>query len=159
MIKRSALYIFRNLEHTVLLDVVNQTFQQVVDGGDVYRAKFLLNEKAVALGDNRFQKAREAILDIGDVSAGDLVIDMDGVVGKVVSFWKKQDHPAVFVVLDAYRCVNSDIKIQATDGSTRRFVDSDTIVDVLFWCDISPGIIRVAIPSALVLPKGKLPMR
>ena len=45
MVKRAALYTFRDIEHTVLADVVNTTFQQIIGGHDLYTDAFLVTPR------------------------------------------------------------------------------------------------------------------
>ena len=104
---------FRHIEHTVLHDLVNQTFQQAQDGGDLYRTHFLIHGQGTSLAGQAFHQSRSAMLKIGHISAGDLVIDTNGVVGKLIKCWQKVDSPEIILELDTYRCVNNDAKIHS----------------------------------------------
>ena len=150
-IKAAALYVFRHLEHTVLVDVVNQAIQQIIDGHDLYSAVFLVHPRThVQLGGFNFFRSRSGIMRIGQVSAGDLVIDDVGGVGKVISFWQRENDHRLTIEIDAYPCVNNDISIRATLRSHRDFVTSESLIDTCIWVEDSPGIIHVTVPPALL---------
>ena len=54
---------------------------------------------------------------VGVVSANDVVIIREGIVGKVASFWQEIGGGAVYASISAYRCINGDTKLRATDNS------------------------------------------
>lgn len=152
-IKRAALYVFRHIEHTVLIDVVNGMFQQVVDGHDLYRTNFLISPHDVLLAGLALRRSRSAVLKtIGHVHVNDLMIDDNARVGKARAFWQQYPQPDLFVELDLYRCVGGDVRVWATTNPKRIFVNANTMIDTLLWYEDSAGIIRVAIPPALLLP-------
>ena len=113
MIKKAALYVFRNLEHTVLNDVVNTTFQQVITGHDLYKEAFLLTPHDFKIGGRDFRRSRDACIRIGHVVVGDLVVNVHGLVGRIVSCLQTPDNLIVLEV-DAYPCLNDDIRFVST---------------------------------------------
>ena len=88
-VKRSALHIFRHMEHTVLFDLVNKCFQQVIEGHDPYTPTFLVNACSQATTDGAYQSSRRAVLRIGEAAVGDLIITDAGLVGKIIAFFQK----------------------------------------------------------------------
>ena len=135
----------------MLSDVVNTTFEQVSGGHDLYKDVFLLLPRDDQIGGVIMQRSRAAVVRIGHVRAGDLVITTSGVIGCVVCFWQSHHNEQVAVEVDIYPCVNNDIRFAAKSQSRRGFFRHTSLVDTLLWIDESPGIIRIAIPPALLL--------
>ena len=153
LIKRAALYVFRHMEHTVLVDVINTMFQQIEHGADLYRACFLVSPRLVEFQGVRLYRSGAAVLRIGHVARGDLIITNTGVVAKIVTFMRKDSVEClldIFAEVDVYPCVNGDLKYASSARSTRRFLDCKTFVDCLIWLEESPGLIRISIPPALL---------
>ena len=71
-VKDAALHVFRYMEHTVLVDVVNQMCQQLVDGHDLFSNMFLVNGRPCKLQPEVMSSPR-AVLECGMVAAGDVL--------------------------------------------------------------------------------------
>ena len=150
LIKKAALYIFRHLEHTVLTDVVNTTFQQVLSGHDLYKDAFLIMPHEVEVSGIDFRRSRSACCRIGHVSARDLVMNVHGRVGRVVSCWQRISDELIVLEVDAYPCLNNDISVVSSAQAVRGFFEQVDLVDTLLWIEDSPGIIRVSVPPAVL---------
>jgi hypothetical protein len=150
MIKRAALYIFRNLEHTVLTDVVNTTFQQVISGHDLYSETFLIMPHDCEIGGLDFRRSRAACCRIGHVAVGDLVVNVHGCVGCIVCCWQKASDNLIVLEVDAYPCLNDDVRFVSKAQASKSFFELREIVDSLIWIEESPGIIRICLPPALL---------
>jgi hypothetical protein len=122
---------------------------QVKKGTDIYKESFLVRPSSTSFNDIVFRQSRYAILHIGSVRAGDLIINTDGLLGSVAGFWQHGDGD-IFVAVDAYECVNSDPRLRALQRHHRVFFDAHTIIDSLIWVEESPAIIRVSLPPALL---------
>ena len=149
-VKRSALHVFRHIEHTVLVDLVNKSFQQVIEGHDLYSGFFLVNPKDVRVAGLAFRKSKSAVLLIGETCAGDLVIDEHGVAGLVIAFWQTVGQNEIYAEIDAYECINDDARFRSTARVQRLFIASNSIIDALIWYTVSPTIIRLSLPPALL---------
>ena len=79
-----------------------------------------------------------------------MVINESGDVAKVISIWQKVSEDGLILEVEAYPCINDDLKYRATQRSRADFFKSESIVDVLIWYEDSPGIICVPIPLALL---------
>ena len=152
VIKASALWVFRHIEHTVLHDVLNKSIVQILDGHDLYNEAFLAGPvKSIELASVVFRRSRKCVLRIGQVSAGDLIINDSGDVAKVLSVFQQSiGDVELLLEVDVYPSINGDIRCRATDRSCRRFFRSSSIIDVLIWYEQSPNSIRCAIPPALL---------
>jgi len=148
-VKRSALHIFRHMEHTVLVDIVNKSFQQLAEGIDLYKEAFLVRAKTAALAGQAFHRSKYAVLHIGAVQHGDIVINEQGIVGAVAEFWQQGDGH-IFAAVDAFECIDDNPQIRAVQRSHRVFFEASTIVDSLIWVEESPAIVRVSLPPALL---------
>lgn len=149
-VKRAALYVFRHLEHTVLVDLVNTTFQQVADGHDLYNKEFLVTPHNVHVDGRHMRRARSAVLRIGLTSHGDMIVSTTGVVGTVINFWQFIGDATFFVEIDAHECINNDTRFRSKDRVERLCLETSSIVDSLVWVYDSPSIIRVSLPPALL---------
>lgn len=149
-VKRSALHIFRHMEHTVLFDLVNKCFQQVIEGHDLYTPTFLVNACSQATTDGAYQSSRRAVLRIGETAVGDLIITDAGVVGKIIAFFQKSGDDTIVAEMDAYECSGGDTRFRCQNRPHRMFFDCRAIVDSLVWYQYSPSIIRVSIPPSLL---------
>ena len=149
-VKHAALYIFRHLEHTVLVDLVNTCFQQVIDGHDLYKAVWQVRPSSVDIGGRVFLRSRSAVLMIGMTSAGDVVMTETGIVGRIVNFWQAAGEETLYAAITAYECINNDTRFRSTERSQQLVCDSGTIVDALVWVWESPAIMRVSIPRSVL---------
>ena len=150
MVKQCAVNVFRHFEHTVLIDVVNQSIEQVLSGHDLYDAEFLISPKAVVLSSIGFRVANRCVIRVGMVAAGDLVITNTGDVGKIVKVFQRVSDDLVLLEVDAYPSINGDTACRSTSRQYHDFFESKSIVDTLIWYFDSPGIIRFSIPAALL---------
>ena len=149
-LKQIAVHIYRHFEHTVLTDVLNQSIQQVLSGHDIYTEEFLICPKNTTLSAIAFRVARRYIGRVGEISAGDLVIDNRAHVGKVVGIYQRVSDGLVFLKVDAYPCIGGDVAWRATDRQYPDFFESTAIIDVLIWYYDSPSIVRFSVPPALL---------
>ena len=151
LIKSSALWVFRHLEHSVLHDVLNKSIVQILDGHDLYKGAFLVAPvKSIELASVVFRRSRKCVLRIGLFSAGDLIINDDGDVAKVLSVFQQCIDDEVLLEVDVYPSINGDTRCRATDRSHRRVFKASSMIDVLIWYEDSPNIIRCAIPPVLL---------
>lgn len=153
MVKECCVNVFRNFEHTVLTDIVNQSMQQVLDGHDLYLEEFLICPKQVVLDTIQFRVANRCVTRVGMICAGDLVINDIGGVGKVVKVFQRISDNLIFLEIDAYPCLPGKMNYLATSQQHRDFFASKSIIDLLIWYFDSPGIIRFSIPAALLYKK------
>ena len=87
---------------------------------------------------------------VGQVKSGDLVMTDLGVVAKVRSIWQRVPHGRFVVEVDEYECINNDIRVRSSTRTSHAFLYAESIIDVLIWYEDSPGIIRCAVPPALL---------
>ena len=97
-----------------------------------------------------FRRSRKCVLRIGEVSAGDLIINDSGDVAKVLSVFQQSLDVELLLEVDFYPSINGDIRCRATDNSHSGFFKASSIIDVLIWYEDSPNVIRCAIPPALL---------
>ena len=62
-----------------------------------------------------------------------MVINESGDVAKVISIWQKVSEDGWILEVEAYPCINDDLKYRATQRSRADFFKSESIVDVLIW--------------------------
>ena len=134
------------MEHTVLCDVVNKCFQQVTEGHDLYSASFLVRPR----GCGGFRQSRAAVLLISETTAGDIVVNDAGVIGMVIAFWQHPTDVSIYAEVDAYECLANDARVRSQARTHRVFFDSRTIIDACVWYTVSPTVIRVSVPPALL---------
>ena len=101
---------------------------QILDGHDLYREMFLIAPvQSIELASVVFRRSRKCVLRIGQVSAGDLIINDSGDVGKVLSAFQQSIDVELLLEVDFYPPINGDIRRRATNISRRRYFQS--IVD------------------------------
>ena len=150
-IKASALWVFRNIEHTVLEDVLNKSIVQLQDGHDLYKAEFLVAPvHSMELGSVVFRRSRRCVMRIGEVSAGDMIINDSGDVAKVLSIFQPSIDAQLIFEVEAYPMINGDIRSRAMDRGHKQFLPACSIIDVLIWYEDPPSTLRCAIPPALL---------
>ena len=147
-VKDSALHVFRNLEHTVLYDVVNKQCQQLLGGVDLFKDQFLVNPSDVRDVPN-LRRSKRAILKQGDMYAGDVVYLRSSRCGRVNMFYEFGDDFLVQVSL--YHSVSGAPDVFDERLSEDAFVDVRDIVDACTWFYHSPSIVKVAVPPLALL--------
>ena len=150
LLKQVAVHTFRHFEHTVLTDVLNQSMEQILSGHDVYTAEFLICPKDIFLSGVAFRAAKRYVGRVGEICAGDLVIDHRAHVGKVVQVLQRVSDGLVFLEVDAYPCIEGETTLRDTDKRYLDFFESAAIIDVLIWYFHSPSIVRFSVPPALL---------
>ena len=146
--KDAALHVFRYMEHTVLVDVVNQHCQQICSGHDLFEPMILVNPRECAL-QPEYLTASRAVLHCGEVSKNDIVFFRDLTCAEALASYEISS--ALFVEVRLLPAVS------AADASTRDMTKTDTvfkecrsIVDACLWqhTEVS-GIVRVCVPPIL----------
>ena len=153
-VKSAAVHIFRHIEHTVLTDLVNKTFEQLSRGDDIYMQSFLVRPRCVRVADSNLRRSNVAVLRLGRVSAGDVTMNSNGDVGMVTAMW--QGIPAsstIYAEVEEYPTINDDLRFRSVTRSTQQFWDASTLIDTIIWVEESPGIIRIAIPPGILYRK------
>jgi hypothetical protein len=146
-IKDIALHIFRNIEHTVIVDVVNQHCEQILSGHDLFEPMFLVEPRECKLQPEVTTSLR-AVLPCGSVKNDDIIFFTDMACAIVKAF---------FIVSDVYFV--EVFELPSVDGSTslRHWTKNDTIfkecrlvVDSCIWHSTDDaGIIKVCVPPIL----------
>ena len=145
-VKDAALHVFRHMEHTVVLDVVNLQCQQISREADLFKARFLVNARTVYFGDTRFYSAKSAVLEIGHIQADDIVYCSSGVAGRVCGFWGNGEE--IVVEFDAFACVLGDTRLRSEQHPTRCFVDHSEVLEACVWVYERPSVIRLCLPPS-----------
>ena len=143
VIKDIALHVFRNLEHTVIHDVVNQQIEQMIHGVDIFKEMFLVSPHTINGDDGTAaQSSKKAVLPCGLVRAGDIVMFRDSSCGRVLKFWELQG--AMFVSVDEFEIVGGDVSRLAEDRSSLKFQAAEDLVEPLLYFYPAPNVINVA---------------
>ena len=117
----------------------------------MYKEAFLVAPvQSIELASVVFRRSRKCVLRIGQVSAGDLIINDSGDVAKVLSIFQPSIDAELIFEVEAYPMINGDIRSRAMDRGHKQFMLALSIIDVLIWYEDPPSILRCAIPSALL---------
>lgn len=143
--KRSAVYVYRFLEHTVIADLVNRHCEVMSSDTSVYLREFLINPTEIKLPGLTVQHSTHACLPCGEVWADDLVAVREGYVGKVVRFWQA-DNREFTAQIEAYTMVGASRKVWNSNAPTTRCVESVDILDTLLWRRLPNNDVRVVPP-------------
>ena len=68
-VKDIALHVFRNFDHTVIHDVVNQQMEQLIHGVDIYKDNFLALPSVLA--SSYVRHSTSAVFRCGELTRGD----------------------------------------------------------------------------------------
>ena len=94
-IKAAGLHTFRNIEHTVTIDIVNRFAEEARENNNLYEKQFLLEYRAVVLAGMNLQTSKRASLQCGTVCNKDVVFFASpggqGRISIVSSFYRAQD--------------------------------------------------------------------
>jgi hypothetical protein len=140
VIKDIALHVFRNLEHTVIHDVVNQQIEQMIHGVDIFKEMFLVSPHTINGDDGTVaQSSTQVVLPCGMVRAGDIVMFRDSSCGRVLEVWELQG--AMFVSVDELEIVAGDVSRLAEHRSSSKFQAAEDLVEPLIKVCVPPQII------------------
>ena len=141
VVKSRALHVFRNFEHTVLRDLVNEQLEKLGEETQ-YAEVCLVQPQSVKVNGDELSKSTIAHLPCGGVHAGDLVFCTDGLVHQVVGFWESAGNVAL-----------QTVPLQnLPDGSWFKsvhrmsFVDAGACICSLAFAKRQRGVFRVVLP-------------
>ena len=147
VVKDVALYVFRNLEHTVVHDVVNQQVEQLINGVDLYKETFLV--QPAAIGNTGVRKSSRAVCRCGELRRGDFVMFRGPLCGRATSFYELNG--SIVVCADVFEMINNDISVYAQERHRSSFFHADDVVDAVLYFEQSPGIIKICVPPQVFL--------
>ncbi len=148
--KKAALHIFRYIEGTVLKDMLNRQCDAVAgSSSSLFMQCYMPSSREVGFLGMRLLQSRSAVLQCGVVMQGDVVYLNSGACGRVLAFWKRDDH--MFAQLDMYTQVNGVYMQWDTTRPKASFAYIDSIVDCVIWAVVRHGVIRVLPPFAEAL--------
>ena len=149
MVKDIALHVFRNLEHTVIHDVVNQQIEQMIHGVDIFKEMFLVSPHTTNGDDGTVaQSSTKAVLPCGMVRAGDIVMFRDSSCGRVLKFWELQG--AMFVSVDEFEIVAGDVSRLAEHRPSSKFQAAEDLVEPLMYFYPAPNVIKVCVSPQII---------
>ena len=148
-VKDAALHVFRFIEHTVLVDVVNKHCEQITHGFDLFEHTFLERPSACKQHPN-ILRSSAAVLPCGRICANDLVFFDDMTCGRVVAFFLiNNEH---FMEVKPLGVLDNDPSLRTEMPSRSRFVACAECVDSCTWCCTRiEGVLRVCVPPILLL--------
>jgi hypothetical protein len=147
-VKDAALYVFRYMEHTVVVDVVNQHCEQIASGHDLFSQMFLVEPRECLLQPG-LATSRRAVLECGMVAKGDVVFFTDMVCGAVLAFFDISD--VLFVEVRLMPAVSDDRSLRTDVQTETSFKECRSIVDSCIWHSTEQaGIVRVCVPPILL---------
>ena len=144
-VKDAALHVFRHIEHTVLIEVVNQHCEQIASGHDLFMPMFLVNPRECAL-QNEYLTSRRAVLLCGEVSNKDVVFFQDLTCAQVLVFFEISS--TLFVEVRLMPAVSdTDMSLRYMTQTKTCLKECRALVDACIWhATGSPDIVRVCVP-------------
>ena len=147
--KRAAVFVFRNIETTVLRDLVNRHCNAVINpSNSLFQKEFMHAPKTDV--ENDLLKSRMITSECGLLRYGDYVYLRVGQVAKVKAFWKSMNSPIVAEV-EAYTPIDEHQYLWSTSDPVTKFVDIANIVDAIMWSQHELEVVRVILPVAASL--------
>ena len=141
-LKRSALYVFRYLEHTSLADLVTQQCEQILDGHSLFQREFLVHPSTIEVGGQNIKRANAACLECGNIHARDIVYVKGGQLVRLTAFW---EYKAGLLTAQGTRCYKVG-EHKYRDSATVVFVESHFIIDAVAYRKRDDGDLRVLLP-------------
>ncbi len=141
-----ALNAFRNVEHTVVHDMVSMQVQTFMDRESLFKEEFLRDPRDHIIRGIQFSTSTVACLRCGDVHRGDVVMLTTKDVGEVQRFWMHGDR--IMVVLHHWRRVVGDDQClwRRSAEQVDAFLMAHAVLSVCAWLDVGDGITRVLQP-------------
>lgn len=136
--KKSALHVYRHMEHTVLADMLNQ-FCNSMSTDVLFRRTALVRAKKHPMPNTAgqtFYTAKSALLSCGEVDTGDVVYLTDHTIGKVLQFWQRHadDGAEIVVELEALpRKTPGTTNVVFSSSRTTIFENAEAIIDACPW--------------------------
>ena len=135
------------MEATVAKDCVNRQCESFADASSsLFVQAFWVRPKATDIMGHELLGSCEAVLAAGTIKTNDVVfLKTDPVVvGRVERFveWNAE----IFVVLNAYTRILSDVRRWSKAGARTRVLPASLVVDAVAWRIHSPNSIRIAPP-------------
>lgn len=143
-IKDIALHVFRNIEHTVITDVVNHACEQIVSGHDIFESMFLVEPRACKLQPH-LSTSTKAVLECGAVSKNDVVFFQDQMCAKVVAFFIISE--IYFIEVIVLPMVDGRMELRRATEIDTVFKEARLIEDSCIWHSTEDEtVIRVCVP-------------
>ena len=147
-IKDAALHIFRYMEHTVLVDVVNQMCQQLIDGHDLFAKMFLVSGRPLK-AQPEVLSSSSAVLECGLIKKGDILFFEDHTCGQVLAFFVISG--IYFVEIRDLPALHGNAELRDATSTTTMFKECRHVVDACIWYAAeTEGVVRVCVPPILL---------
>jgi hypothetical protein len=147
-VKDSSVNVYRYMEHTVVIDVVNKHCEQIASGHDLFEPAFLVEPRECKLQLD-YRTSNKAVLECGGVCKKDIIWFHDMTCGEVIAFFIVSD--VLFVEVRLLPPVDAnDLSLRDCSQEGTCFKECRHIVDASIWHTIQVNIIRVVVPPILL---------
>ena len=147
-IKKSAVNVFRNFEHTTLLDSLNNQVQQFADGNDLFKVEFLSKvklQKVVTTEGDIICSTGSLICEVGELFPGDVIFLKSGVVLQVSVFFQYGDGDFA-IQGKALHAVEGQCDIRSLVEFTDMFAKPHDIADACIFFAVNKDVIKLCVP-------------
>ena len=150
--KRSALFIFKHIEGTVIRDLVNKQCEDLSDpASSLFSEEFLIRPRAFNAGPARLIYSQKAQLHCGQIYTGDVVYLKSGEVGEVIDFWKASETSCIVVRTNIFQESAVNENRWSIAHPTVRVVCPSMILDAVIYARAGTEI-RAILPFKSLLP-------
>jgi hypothetical protein len=148
--KASALHVFRNMEHTVIADVVNRLCEQMTDSATMFVETYLVKPWSFVSDGTSYSYAQSANLACGEIRNGDIIWLRTRNVCRVKDFWQHSPSAEdMHVRAEVLQKVNANNAHEYSETSDEVvFFEVDSIIDACIWHRVGPDRIHVLMPYA-----------
>ena len=147
-VKKSAVHVFRNFEHTTLIDSLNSQIHYFSTGHDLFKAEFLAKVKLESINSevgNIIRSTGSLVCAVGEIFTDDVLFLKSGVVLQVIAFFQYGEDEFV-IHGNALRAVQGQCNVRSLADFTVMFVKTHDVADVCIFFSPCEGIIKVSIP-------------
>ena len=134
--------------------VLNSTCEQIFEKHDLFNATFLVGPRFHTFSQASLASSQHAVLRCGELYAGGVLYFSDHSVGKVVTFWAETNEPgAIWIEFERYSPITGDANARLMLDPHVKFAFHDTVIDNLIWYEAEPGVLRFAVPPAVLFTR------
>ena len=138
--KRSAVWVFRGIDNSVLRNLVLRHCNAVSGGtSSLFRRTWMVNPRTTVLCGKEFHYSTGAILSCGSVRKGDVVYLSNDDVGEVSKFWGRSDSEVDSVQVFVFARTAHAHRYSAV-APVARIVAASHIVDACIWAALGETI-------------------
>ena len=132
-LKRFMENLFRHLERSAICSYVNQTVRHYVECTQDFLPFHMVAPKLWSDHGASILYGTTACFPCGELSRGDIVLLLDGGIGKIEDFWQREFEPVILVRLACYEKVPNRVFVWNVSRPIIRVVEASFVDEAVIW--------------------------